>query len=497
VPEPRRSSAACTASSAALALTCAALSCAALSCAALFASAATACNGDPVEVSVADDPSNQVNMTTGLVPDEAPPVVNAACVTQTSAAEPRQVALYMMLDSSGSMLDSTGGLRNKWDSVVRAVRGFSSETLDSDLQVGLQFFPLAKPGSRFNCSVESDCGPDSDGDGISDGGPCFLKTCRSSGELCATGSDCAGGAQANPCLPFGVCSGSDPDALSFCELLPGAPVACSGNLGVCVDFDRPCTNATTCESAAYAKPAVEIGLVSQNLAFIDQALRVQAPQGQTPTVPALTGAIDHARDWGAAHPDQTVVVLLATDGSPTHCAPAATRSGLSALEPIDDVLEVASSGSSGAIPVRTFVVGVFEPGNTGAIANVNQIARAGGTEQAFFIDSSGEVDQQFLDALRAIRSGQLGCEFQLPESRAQLDYFEVNLQLRAGASSQQLPFVRDRAGCDANPSGWHYDSDPNQSRPTSIQVCPGVCSQIKAAASASLQLQLGCATIIR
>jgi hypothetical protein len=219
----------------------------------------------------------------------------------------------------------------------------------------------------------------------------------------------------------------------------------------------------------------------------------------TPTGPALLGAIDHARAFAAAHPEETVVVLLATDGLPTQCGPTATNQGQGVPEPIENVVQIAASGLAGAHPVRTFVFGVFQPGDTDSIDNVNRIAQAGGTELAAVIDSSAEVDEQFLDALRAIRTGQLGCEFQLPTSTAPLDYFKVNLQFQAGTSAQQLPFVRDRAGCEATPTGWHYDVDPNQDKPSSIQVCPDVCAQIKAAssASASIEMQLGCATIIR
>ena len=193
------------------------------------------------------------------------------------------------------------------------------------------------------------------------------------------------------------------------------------------------------------------------------------------------------------------MLLLATDGLPTQCGQDATNQGRGVLEPIETVADIAASGLSGDNPVRTFVFGVFQAGDTRGIDNLNQIAEAGGTEQAAIIDSSGEVDEQFLDALRAIRSGELGCEFQLPTSTAPLDYSKVNLQFRSGSSAQQLPFVRDRAGCYATSAGWHYDVDPNQSKPSSIQVCPDVCAQIKAAdsASASVQLQLGCATVIR
>ena len=140
---------------------------------------------------------------------------------------------------------------------------------------------------------------------------------------------------------------------------------------------------------------------------------------------------------------------------------------------------------------------MFEAGDTDGPQIVNELAQAGGTERAVLVDSSADVDQQFLDALRAIRNGQLGCTFQLPSSSVQLDYLTVNLEYRNGTTSQTLPFVGNRAGCGAAPSGWHYDVDPKQRTPSEIQVCPNVCTQIKAAASASVQMQIGCATIIR
>src|SRR6185436_16280114 len=115
-------------------------------------------------------------------------------------------------DSSGSMEESAGGIRTKWDSVQRALRGFLSETRNSDLLLGMQFFPLLKPGSKFNCERQSDCG--------ADGGPCFLSTCQNTTtiQLCKSNADCPGGPTVNPCVDFGLCSGSDPNAPAACIL---------------------------------------------------------------------------------------------------------------------------------------------------------------------------------------------------------------------------------------------------------------------------------------
>jgi hypothetical protein len=412
------------------------------------------------------------------------PLLDDACVSQTAAAEQRKVALNVMLDSSGSMEEATGTGATKWQSVQRAIRSFLSETQDTDLSIGLQFFPLLKPGVRsFVCTSHEDCGDD--------GGPCFLSTCTQGDTitLCRSQADCPGSPLVNPCVEFGLCSNSDPLSPTACVL----PSTCNDGLGRCEDFERTCTNATECEVAAYATPAVEIAPIGEQLGAIDRALNQQPPQGLTPTVPALQGAIDHAREWSVAHPDQTVVTVLATDGLPTECGPIVEG----APTPIDQVLQIARDAQNGVAPVRTFVIGVFNPGDAASITNVNAIAVAGGTQQAVTIDAGGEVEAEFLDALRAIRSGQLACQFQIPESEDKLDYYRVNLQFDNGTERQQLGFVQNEAACANSPNSWHYDIDPAIGDPNAIQVCPAVCDQFQVATNGSITLQLGCETLLR
>jgi hypothetical protein len=449
---------------------------------------ALACSSDPVKVDVTqNDSSNSfvdLSGSTDSTDSNSLPLLDDACVNQTSAAEQRKVALNMMLDSSGSMEELAGGGSTKWQSVQRAIRAFLLETQDSDLSIGLQFFPLLKPGSKFVCENEGDCG--------ADGGPCFLKTCLQGDTitLCTRQSDCPGSPQENPCVDFGLCANSDPATPTACVL----PSTCGGGLGRCQDFERTCTNATQCDAGYYAIPAVEIAPISGQLAAIDLALNQQPPQGLTPTVPALQGAIEHSREWAVSHPDQTVVTVLATDGLPTDCGPPVAD----APPAIDQVLAIARAAQTGAQPMRTFVIGVFQPGDGASINNVNAIAAAGGTQQAVTIDASGEVEAEFLEALRAIREGSLACQFQIPESDTLLDYFSVNLQFDTGASRQQLGFVQNEASCASSPNSWHYDVDPNGvTKPSAIQVCPDVCDQFRATPTGSITLQLGCQTILR
>jgi Mg-chelatase subunit ChlD len=438
-----------------------------------------------VKVEVADGANDFVdladpNSAAAAGRDDAPPLLDSACVTDTRAAEKRRVAMYVMLDSSGSMVDPTGTGATKWQAVQRAIRSFLVETRSSDLSIGLQFFPLAKPGSKFVCETQEDCGPD--------GGPCFLSTCLQGGtiSLCRSDADCPGSSAVNPCVKFGLCEGVEPPVA--CQF----GTRCENNVR-CVEFERTCTQATQCEPAAYATPAVEIGTIEERLVEIDQTLSAHEPQGLTPTAPALEGAIQHSREWALAHPDQTVVTVLATDGLPSECGTDPT-----ALPPLDQVTAVASAAARDPqLPIRTFVIGVFQAGDGTSINNVNAIARAGGTDVATFIDTSGEVETQFLEALRAVSSGTLACQLQVPESEKALDYLSVNLEFNDGTTRRQLSFVQDEAGCAASPNSWHYDVDPNVAKPTAIEVCPGVCDQFKAASTGSISLQLGCATIIR
>jgi len=226
---------------------------------------------------------------------------------------------------------------------------------------------------------------------------------------------------------------------------------------------------------------------------IDQALAAQALEGLTPTGPALEGALEHAREYALAHPEKTVVAVLATDGTPTECGPESQD------DSVTQVTEIAAAGLEGSPSVRTVVFGVFAPDDGFGLNSSNRIARAGGTEQAVVIDTSADVGQQFLDALRAVQTSTLDCEFQIPQSDSQLNYFQVNLSFNDGTTRDQLSYVANAAACDGTTNSWHYDVDPRQagSRPTRIEVCPDVCDRFQRATEGDIQLQLGCATILR
>ena len=427
------------------------------------------------------NPADGVVTEVGSVQAVAPLGDGVACLSESRDMELRSLALYLMLDSSGSMQESTGTGPTKWDAVTRAIRGFLTETRESDLQLGMQFFPLTKPGSKFVCTSQEDCGPD--------GGPCFLSTCLLGGTitLCTSNADCPGGAPDNPCVNFGLCAATaDTTTPTACVL----PSTCGDGLGQCEDFERTCTNATSCDPASYGTPVIEIQAVSAGLQAFDQALTSKLPEGLTPTVPALQGAQDHARAWALAHPEQTVATLLVTDGLPTDCGPPPAAGAPTAL---DQVLQIAAAGVAASAPIATYVIGVFQPGETPSINNVNAIAAAGGTEKAAFIDASGAVEQQFLDALRSVKTTAAPCQLELSQTDG-LNFFRAELLFDAGnGTSTPLPYVEGLLGCAAKPEGWYYDIPPAQGTPQAVTLCPNVCQLVKAAPQAGISLELGCA----
>jgi uncharacterized protein YegL len=239
---------------------------------------------------------------------------------------------------------------------------------------------------------------------------------------------------------------------------------------------------STCNANDFATPAVEIAPLPGVGTAIAQSLVAQSPNGNTPTSAALQGAINHAKAWATAHPDHAVIVILATDGQPTSCDPTDT---------VTIGSTIAAPAASGTPKILTFVIGV---GNL--LQNLNDIASAGGTNQAFIVDTNGNVGQQFLDALNAIRGAALGCVYRLPSPDGGTpDYDKVNVQYTpgGGGAAQVFPFKNSLADCPAGGDGWYYD---NPSAPTLINLCPATCDKVKADTSGTVDVLLGCKTIL-
>jgi hypothetical protein len=295
--------------------------------------------------------------------------------------------------------------------------------------------------------------------------------------LCESQLDCSG-VPASRCEIVGLCS--------LAPLQCTESVPCRPGAGECLAFPHTCTGYTSCDSARYAAPALAIDDTERHVADVIASLRAQVPVGATPTGPALTGALEHARMWAEQHPGRQVVTVLATDGFPTVC------------EPLDipDIAALARGAAGAAWPVRTFVIGVFGDLDLGVDgrARLDEIARAGGSERAFVVNTAGDVARDFLDALNGIRSTAISCDFQL-QTGSEVDFDRVNVRMTdAGGRASELSSVADRTAC-GDADGWYYVRDA-AGVPVQLSVCPSTCQQLELE-RARVDLQIGCVTRIR
>src|SRR5690606_8351437 len=148
---------------------------------------------------------------------------------------------------------------------------------------------------------------------------------------------------------------------------------------------------TSCDPNSYAEPAVGMGELPGHAGVVLEALYEVAPTGETPTGAAIRGACDYVADWHAEQPATKKVILLVTDGVPE----APSSAGCNPT--IEDASQAAEECLTAQPAVPTYVLGVGQ-----ALNNLNEIAVAGGTEQAYLVDS--DVETSVLEALNAIRS---------------------------------------------------------------------------------------------
>jgi hypothetical protein len=261
----------------------------------------------------------------------------------------------------------------------------------------------------------------------------------------------------------------------------------SAGIGVALQFfSLPLPGQTTptdamfsCTASDYAAPAVPMGVLPANAVKVTGSIAAHVPSGPTPTNTALEGVMTYARAWAAVNPSHRVVVVLATDAEPHGCQDTPT------------VIDIASAAYAGTPSIATYVIGVGQ-----LLTSLNEFARAGGTGQAFIIDTSANGTKQFVDAMYSIRVGQgLPCDYSVPTSEAgPVDFSQVNLDYRPGSDrNKTIPLwrVANASQCGLDKLGWYYDDAQN---PRKMRLCDQACSQIKLDIHGEMNVSVGCPT---
>lgn len=409
-----------------------------------------------------------------------------ACGAQTQSAKQLPVDLLVMLDASGSMMEPTGASGSgptKWVAVKNALNAFIGDTKSAGLGVGLQVFPIEHPGAPATCTANAQCTV-----GGTSLGRCFLKACAPAKagdpiQSCDSSADCPGNAA---CQALGTCNFG-----GNC-LVGNATYGCI--VGNCKALTSSTCDGAECVLPDYEPAKVAIAALPGNASALTttiNALPDPAPSALTPTSVAIQSGLAIAKAHAAANPGRGVVLVLATDGLPTRCAPLDVP-GLSGL---------AAAGVSGAPSIKTFVIGVFADAEKATAGpNLDAIAAGGGTSKAFIVTTSSNVAADFQKALDAIRGSALPCEYAIPQSPAgQQDFDKVNVQHTSGTGQKDvLPNKKNAAGCGGSP-GWYYDVDPaSGGTPTKIILCPTTCNAVKNdTGAAKVEILLGCKTVVK
>ena len=375
-------------------------------------------------------------------------------------------------------MEESAGPKSKWMSVRNAIESFVADPQSAGLGVGLETFPVP---SKL-CQKDGECGGGKEICGRK--GACSppAKVATVQAACFAVSPVCIAG---QPCTPFGLCSQSGLRCAHVGQL-------CAGGMAgdVCMARARYCTDVkeATCATDLYQTPIVPVAELPGVRPEIERALVAIVPDGGTPTTPAVRGALAYLRARAAANAARKQVLVLATDGMPSLCAP----------NSVDTAAAVLSAAQTANPSVPTYVVGVFSAEQlVQARPALEQLATAGGTTAPPVLTTGADLTQQFIDAINQIRGSALSCEFTIPvPSSGTIDYDKVNVRLSTAAGNEDLAYVGSADRCDPARGGWYYDVDPRAGTPSRVLICETSCRKVKGTIGLSVGLRFGCKTIV-
>ncbi|WP_437958710.1 vWA domain-containing protein [Sorangium sp. So ce119] len=206
----------------------------------------------------------------------------------------------------------------------------------------------------------------------------------------------------------------------------------------------------------------------------------------TPTAFVVEGTVGFIEEERQQSPGKYAVVLV-TDGYPQLCE------GSDSIEAV--VRHVRAARENG---IATYVVGVANPPVPDApenVENLQDIAEAGGTGEAFIIDTGdpAQTTATFKAAIDQIRGTAISCTIAIPSAPdgRTFDKQKVNVTYTSGTGNTPTNLLYDQ-DC-AVESAWRYDDPAN---PTSIELCASACATVQADPAASLSVEFTCEDVI-
>jgi len=255
---------------------------------------------------------------------------------------------------------------------------------------------------------------------------------------------------------------------------------------------------TDCDVARYLEPRIPMGSLADNGQAIVEAMAETKPGGQTPTAPALQGALMYARQWNAqGGGGRATAVLLVTDGLPTRCQDTNSVVAIAELAEAYANPPLPADGDDPPPAIPTFVVGLGP-----AARNLDQIANGGGTDEAYAVDLDADAVDAFAEVLSKVTNAQLSCDFVIPEelidSSMRINYDKNRIWYTPpdGGETQQIPRVANANACRGGTyGGWYYqypDAAGDDAVPNLITVCPCTCALFR---TGLVNIQWGCSPI--
>jgi hypothetical protein len=223
-----------------------------------------------------------------------------------------------------------------------------------------------------------------------------------------------------------------------------------------------------CALDTYAKPAAEVSPLPENATAIKRSFPVLPLGLGSPTLPALQGAIKHARSRFNGTTYKQAVVLVTDRVSDFACF----------SEP-NAIVDAAAASAIHELPVPTYVVALTSPQLENVLATfvrfeqLDEVATQGGTRIARVVNLDDRRDS-LAETLYRIQADAEPCQYEVSAAVRDAPTATALGTVTAGTAPLPLPRLDSESECG---QGYYFD-DPAD--PAWATLCRDTCTALKA-----------------